>query len=63
MFARLSAEQQAFASEKVRAMKPHFDAELAIFREQRGWGAQVGAADIQAIVPKVMARSRGQAPA
>jgi hypothetical protein len=63
MFAQLSAEQQAVASEKVHAMRPHFDAELAAFRDQRGWGAMVGADDIKQMLPRVMARARGQAAA
>ena len=60
-FARLSAEQQAFASEKVRAMRPHFEAELETLKERRGWGATVTGADIKEMLPRVMARAKGAA--
>jgi hypothetical protein len=63
MFSKLTAEQQAVASEKVRAMRPHFEAELAAFREERGWGATVTAEDIKVILPKIIARSRSAAVA
>ena len=62
-FARLSAEQQRFASEKVRAMRPHFDAELNDLRDARGWGALVSGEDIKAMLPRVMARSKQAATA
>mmetsp|Transcript_82575 Transcript_82575/g.164707 ORF Transcript_82575/g.164707 Transcript_82575/m.164707 type:complete len:80 (+) Transcript_82575:892-1131(+) len=55
-FSRLSAEQQRVASEKVNAMKPHFEAECAALRDQRGWGALVSGEDIKELLPKVMAR-------
>ena len=55
-FSRLTPEQQAVASEKVRAMRPHFEAELDEFKERRGWGALVTGADIKELLPRVMAR-------
>lgn len=59
-FARLTAEQQAIASEKVRKLRPHFEAELTALRERRGWGATVTGADIKEMLPRVMARAQGQ---
>lgn len=56
-FASLSAEKQAIASERVRALKPHFESELVALREQRGRGAQVTGEDIQTLLPRVMARA------
>ncbi len=58
LFARLSAAQRAVASEKVLGLRPHFEAELAEFRAERGMGAMVTAEDIQSILPRVMARSK-----
>lgn len=57
MFAKLSPEQQAVASAKVRGLRPHFEAELEAFRSDRGLGAVVTGEDIQAMLPRVMARS------
>ena len=57
-FARLTAEQQAIASDKVRGMRPHFEAELTALREKRGWGAVVTGADIHEMLPRVMARGK-----
>jgi len=37
-------------------MKPHFEAECAALRDQRGWGALVSGEDIKELLPKVMAR-------
>ena len=54
---------QAFASEKVRAMRPHFEAEFEALRERRGWGATVTGADINEMMPKVMARAKAAAAA
>lgn len=56
-FANLTAEQQAIASSKVHAMRPHFDAELAALREERGWGALVSGEDIRTLLPRVAARA------
>ena len=53
MFQRLSAEQQAVASEKVRAMRPAFEAELGALQEERGYGATVTGEDVKAIPPSV----------
>ena len=61
MFAKLTPEQQAVASDKVRAMRPHFQAELAAFKEERGWGATVTGEDIKVILPRIIARSRAAA--
>ena len=55
-FASLTAEQQAVASEKVRGMRPHFEAELEELKERRGWGATVTGTDIKEMLPRVMAR-------
>ena len=60
-FARLTAEQQAIASEKVRKLRPHFEAELEALREKRGWGATVTGADIKEMLPRVMARAQSAA--
>ena len=60
-FQNLPADKQAFASEKVRAMRPHFEAELEELKERRGWGATVTGADIKEMMPRVMARARAAA--
>uniref|UniRef100_A0A7S3ETI3 Tudor domain-containing protein n=1 Tax=Haptolina ericina TaxID=156174 RepID=A0A7S3ETI3_9EUKA len=57
-FASLTAEQQAHASDKVRAMRPHFEAELLLLRDERGRGAQVTGEDIKLLLPRVISRSR-----
>ena len=57
-FAALSAERQAIASEKVRAMRPHFEAEFDALKERRGWGAVVTAPDIKELIPLAMARAK-----
>mgnify|MGYP003685636389 CR=1 FL=1 len=57
-FQRLSAHQKAVASEKVRALRPFFEEELTKIRAERGEGATVTDADIQAMLPRVMARSK-----
>jgi len=56
-FSKLTAERQAMASSKVRAMRPHFEAELLLLRDERGHGAQVTGEDIKALLPRVIARS------
>ena len=56
-FARLTAEQQAVASEKVKRLRPHFEVELTSLKEERGWGALVTGEDIKEILPRVMARA------
>ena len=58
MFARLTPEQRATASEKVRLMRPHFEAELTSLKEARGWGAVVSGEDIKAMMPNVMKRAK-----
>lgn len=45
------------ASEKVRELQPHFEAELVELREERGRGAQVSGEDIKLLLPRVMARA------
>jgi len=55
-FARLTPDQKRIASEKVQAMRPHFDAELKELRDQRGWGALVTGEDIKELLPRVAAR-------
>ena len=45
--------QQAVASEKVRAMRPAFEAELGALQEERGYGATVTGEDVKAILPSV----------
>ena len=45
------------AAEKVRQLKPHFEAELVLLRDQRGVGCTVTAPDIQALLPRVMQRA------
>ena len=50
------ATPQAVASEKVRAMKPAFEAELNALRDERGCGATVTGEDVKAILPRVLAR-------
>jgi len=62
-FSALSAERQAIASEKVRQMRPHFEAELGALRDTRGWGATVTGEDIREMLPRVMARQRAAAVA
>ena len=57
-FQKLSAERQAIASDKVKAMMPFFEAELKGLRDERGWGAMVTGEDIKTIIPKVLARSK-----
>ena len=56
-FASLSAEQQQFASDRVRGMRPHFEAELNDLVEQRGRGAHISGEDIKVLLPRVMARA------
>ena len=58
-FQSLTPEKQAIASEKVRSLRPHFEAELATVREARGIGAMVTGDDIRSMMPRVMMRSRG----
>ncbi len=57
-FAALPPDKQAAASNHVKSMKPHFEAELESLRDQRGWGAMVTGDDIKILLPKVMARAR-----
>jgi len=57
-FSKMSAEKQAMASSKVQAMRPHFEAELVLLREERGRGAQVTGEDIKTLLPRVIGRSR-----
>lgn len=57
-FSKLTAEQKAIASEKVRGLQPHFEAELVQLRNERGRGAPVTGTDINVLLPRVMARSR-----
>ena len=60
MFAKLTAAQKAHASEKVFAMRPHFEAELNDFKRLRGIGATVTSEDIKLMLPKVMERAKSQ---
>ena len=55
-FSSLTAEQQQIASDKVRGMRPHFEAELELLKERRGWGATVTGADIKEMLPRIMMR-------
>lgn len=57
-FQRLSAHQQAVAGEKVKALRTFFEEELAALRTKRGHGAMVTDADVQAMLPRVVARSK-----
>ena len=56
-FASLPPDKKQIAADKVRSAKPHFEAELAAFREERGWGARVTGEDIKVLVPRVMSRA------
>ena len=60
-FSKLSAERQAIASEKVRGMRPFFEAELTKLRDERGWGALVTGEDIKILIPRVVAAQRAAA--
>jgi hypothetical protein len=62
-FQRLDPAKQAVASEKVRAMRPAFEAELGALRDERGHGATVTGEDIKAIVPRIMKRQAEAAAA
>lgn len=64
MFQSLPPEKQALASEKVRAMRPFFEAELCELMDERGRGAIVTGEDIKMMLPRVTARqARAQAEA
>jgi len=56
-FSKLTAEQKAVVSDKVRALQPHFEAELIELRKERGRGAQVTGEDIKLLLPRVTARA------
>lgn len=56
MFQRLPPERQQIASEKVRAMRPFFEAELRELMDERGRGAIVTGEDIKTMIPRVAAR-------
>ena len=58
MFQNLPPDKQLKASEHVRTMRPHFEAELGVLRDARGWGAIVTGEDIKELMPKVMLRSK-----
>lgn len=58
MFQNLPPDKQRLASERVRTMRPHFEAELGVLRDARGWGAIVTGEDIKELMPKVMLRSK-----
>ena len=53
-FASLPPDKQQQASDKVRAMRPHFEAELNSLRDARGWGAMATGEDIKELLPRVM---------
>jgi hypothetical protein len=57
-FQKLTAHQQAVAGERVKALRPFFEEELAALRAERGHGALVTDADVQTMLPRVMARSQ-----
>jgi len=58
LFQKMTPEQQAVASEKVRGLRPHFEAELTTLKEARGIGASVSGDDIRELLPRVMARAK-----
>ena len=58
MFQNLPPDKQLKASEHVRTMRPHFEAELGVLRDARGWGAIVTGEDIKELMPKVMLRAK-----
>ena len=58
LFQKMTPEQQVVALEKVRGLRPHFEAELTTLKEARGIGASVSGDDIRELLPRVMARAK-----
>ena len=58
MFQQLDPEKQAIASEKVKAMRPLFEAELQALKDERGHGATVTGEDIKDLLPRVMMKAK-----